>query len=111
MNAPNSSTPCALLGIKAGGASDLMRTARHCSRDTATLTRFRPSRKPIPRGTSPCEDAVMENDRDGRLLPLEFVDGPDSCGLEASRGEGVTNGCDLSVVRSDDQEVAGNERA
>ncbi len=50
------------------------------------------------------------NDRDRRLLPLELVDGPDSHGLKASRGERVTNECDLSVVRSDDQEVAGNQR-
>ena len=35
-------------------------TAHHMARDTATFTRLRFKRNAMPRGTSPCEEAVIE---------------------------------------------------
>src|ERR1700733_2109673 len=35
-------------------------TARHLARDTATFTRLRFKRNAMPRGTSTCEEAVIE---------------------------------------------------
>ena len=65
----------------------------------------------MPRGTSPCEDAVMETIAIGASCPWNLSTVPTRTAWKAGRGEGVTDDCDLSVVRSDDQEVAGNQRA
>jgi hypothetical protein len=44
-------------------------TARHLARDTATFTRLRFKRNAIPRGTSPCEEAVIEMKATGASWP------------------------------------------
>ncbi len=52
MNDPSSSRPGTVLGMKLVNPADRTTTARHMAREMATLTRFRFSRNPIPRGTS-----------------------------------------------------------
>ena len=50
----------ALAGMKAVNESERTITANHLERDRATLTQLRLSRKPIRRGTSPWDEAVID---------------------------------------------------
>lgn len=69
MKAPSSSTPPTLDGMYEVSEVERITIAFHCAREMATLMRFRLRRKPIPRGTSPWDEAVIETIAIGASWP------------------------------------------
>ncbi len=106
--APSWSSPVVVVGMNWVKRPLRMRTASHCPREIATLTRLRSSRKSMPRGTSAIDDAVIDTMTNDCFAALELIDRANQHVGEATLVQRPADRVHLGVVGRDDEEVLGD---